>query len=66
MKRNSIKQPGIGSKPKSSRISNHLQTGGISKCETGLHVLSSRYMVMGVEVGYLTGLIEVDQAKEKE
>jgi len=40
--------------------------GGISKCETGLHALSSRYMVMGVEVGYLTGLIEVDQAKEKE
>lgn len=33
---------------------------------TGLHALSSRYMVMGVEVADLTGLIEVDEAKEKE
>jgi len=33
---------------------------------TGLHALSSRYMVLGVEVGYLTGLIEVDEAKENE
>lgn len=33
---------------------------------TGLRALSSRYMVMGVEVADLTGLIEVDEAKEKE
>ena len=35
-------------------------------CGTGLHALSSGYMIMGVEVGYLTGLIEVDEAKNKE
>ena len=35
-------------------------------CGTGLHDLSSRYMVMGVEIDCLTSLIEVDEAKAKE
>jgi hypothetical protein len=47
-------------------VSNHVHAVGDGvylSCGTGL---SSRYMIMGVEVSCLTGLKEIDEAKQKE